>query len=72
MNAWTFLRELHKVCHFQTKEGKCYGDASSSELKRWCQNGALVINGEKVAWDEELDFPMFSVVLFPKNKVTLL
>ena len=71
-NAWQFLRDLHEICHFQTREGKCAGKASGSELKRWCQNRALIINGEPVAWDEEMDFPIFSVVLFPKKKITLL
>jgi hypothetical protein len=63
---------LHDVCHFQTREGKRVGRASNSELKRWCQNKALIINGETVDWNEPMDFPMFSVVLFPKSPVTLL
>ena len=71
MNAWGFLRDLHSVCAFQTKEGKRVGRASASELKRWIQNNALMINGETVKWDEEIDFPIISVVLFPKNPVTL-
>ena len=71
MNALMFLRDLHKVCHFQTREGKRVGEASGSELKRWLQNGAVVVNGEKVAWDEEMDFLIFSFVLFPKHPVTL-
>lgn len=72
LTAWGFLRNLHEVCSFQTREGKKTGKASSSELKRWIQNKALLINGEPVTPDEVLDFPMFSVVLFPKNPVTLL
>lgn len=72
MNAWEFLRRLHEVCHFQTREGKKVGRASASELKRWIDNGALVINGERVASGEPMDFPMHSVVLFPKHPVTLL
>jgi hypothetical protein len=71
MNAWMFLRNLHEVCHFQSREGKKVGKASTSELKRWIQNGALVINNEKVTVDEEIDFPITSVVLFPKNPITL-
>jgi len=71
--AWQLLRDLNEVCHFQTREGKLVGQASNSELKRWCMNKAFIINGESVAWDEEMDFPIFSVVLFPKNRrVTLL
>ncbi len=72
MNAWQFLISLHEVCRFQTREGKKVGTASNSELKRWCQNKAFIINGESVAWDEILDFPIFSVCLFPKNQITLL
>jgi hypothetical protein len=72
MNAWMLLRELHNVCHFQTREGPRVGDASASELKRWLQNGAVIVNGEKIAWDEEIDFPIFSFVLFQKKPITLL
>ena len=64
--------ELNKLCHFQTKEGKKVGAVSNSELKRWLQNRAVIVNGEALAWDELMDFPIFSVVLFPKNPVTLL
>lgn len=44
MTAWEFLRDLHIVCKFQTREGKKVGVASNSELKRWIQNKALIIN----------------------------
>jgi hypothetical protein len=55
---------MHEICHFQTREKSKVGKASSSELKRWLQNGALKINAESVAWNESLDFPMFQVRLF--------
>ena len=72
MNALAFLIDLHAVCHFQTKEGKKVGRASNSELRRWLQNGAVWVNGETVQWNEEIDFPIFSLVLFPKSsKVTI-
>ena len=71
INAWAFLKELNLVCQFQIREGKRYGPVSNSELKRWIQNKALIINGEPVNWDEPIDFPIFSVVLFPKNPITL-
>lgn len=72
MTAWELLRTLHEVCSFQTREGKKVGKASTSELKRWIQNGALVINGEKVEWDEPIDFHVFSMILFPKKPITLI
>ena len=68
MNFWMWLRDLNEVCHFQTREGKKVGAASSSELKRWLQNKSVLVNGEPVEWDEPIDFPIFSVVLFPKGK----
>jgi hypothetical protein len=64
MNAWMWLRSLHDICHFQTREGKKVGRATNSELKRWLSNGALKINNESVLWNEEMNFPMFQVRLF--------
>lgn len=72
MNGFGLLRNLHEVCGFQTREGAKVGKASSSELKRWLQNKAVIINGEVLDWNEEIDFPVFSLVLFPKSRrVTL-
>lgn len=69
--AWGFLIDLHKVCKFQTREGAKVGPASNSELKRWLQNKAMIVNGEPVQWNELMDFPIISVVLFPKKPITL-
>ncbi len=72
MTMWEFIRELHSVCCFQSKEKRVV-TATNSELKRWIQNKALEIIGEKVEWNEQLDFPLSSVVLFPKRgRITLL
>ena len=62
-----WLCELHKDCHFQTIEGKRVGDASKSELKRWIQQRVVMINYTFPAWDEPMNFPVFSLVLFPKG-----
>lgn len=67
LTGWEWLRNMHRVCHFQTMEGKKVGDASMSELKRWLLNGVVRINGQGLQWDEPVDFPIFSCVLFPKN-----
>lgn len=40
---------------------------SNGELKRHMQQGGVLINGEKVEPDEEVDFPVFSLVFFPKS-----
>lgn len=72
MTALQMLTSLHEVCHFQTKEGKKVGRASNSELRRWIQNKAVLFNNESVELNEEIDFPIFSLILFPKNPITLL
>jgi 23S rRNA-/tRNA-specific pseudouridylate synthase len=47
--------------------------ASKSEVKRWLKNSAIRFNGRTLKPEELLDFPLYSVVLFPKgNRVTIL
>lgn len=47
--------------------------ASKSELRRWFDAGNVWINAERVEWNEPMDFPLTSVVLFPNgNRITLL
>ena len=69
MNTWELLMSLNESCSFMSRERS--GKASNSELKRWCKNQAVQINGERVKWDQEVEFPIIEMVLFPKNKVTL-
>jgi len=40
---------------------------SNGELKRHMQQGGVLVNGERVAPDELIDFPVFSLVFFPKS-----
>jgi hypothetical protein len=47
--------------------------ASKTELRRWFDAGNVQINGERATWDEAMDFPLSSVVVFPNGKrITLL
>ena len=39
---------------------------SNGELKRHMQQGGVLVNGERIAPDELIDFPVFSLVFFPK------
>ena len=69
MNTWELLMHLNEVCQFMSKERA--GKASNSELKRWCKNQAVCINGVRMKWDEVIDFTIESMVLFPKKPITL-
>lgn len=63
MNAITFIEQF-KIF---SREGKVQ-PASKSEVRRWVQAGAVKVNGEQLNVDEIIDFPIFSLVLFPKGK----
>lgn len=68
MKAIDFLLQFHKVAPFPTKEGKKVGPASSSEIRRWIKNKAVLFCGQEVDIDEEIDFPITSLVIFPNSK----
>ena len=71
--GWQYLISLNQVCSFTSRENP-KKSASNSELKRWCQNSVLRINGTPVKYDEEILYPdeIESVTLFTKqNKITL-
>ncbi len=70
MTALAWLKVVHETCYFTSRERT--GVASNSELRRWLSNGAVRVNRERVGPDEEMAFPLTSVVLFPSgNTVTL-
>ena len=40
---------------------------SNGELRRHIQQGAVLINAERIDPNEVIDFPVFSLVFFPKS-----
>lgn len=73
LNCWAFLQWWgREVTPFPTRERggreRGFPPASNSELRRWCQQGAVVINGRKMNWNDEVQFPIQSFVLFPSGK----
>lgn len=47
--------------------------ASNSEIRRWLDNSAVRFNGKPMKPKEMLDFPLHSVIIFPKgDRITLL
>jgi hypothetical protein len=41
---------------------------SNGELRRHMQQGGVLVNTERIAPDEPMDFPVFSLVFFPKSQ----
>lgn len=42
-------------------------EMSNGELRRLISQGAVLINGESVVHNELVDFPVFSLVYFPRS-----
>jgi hypothetical protein len=42
--------------------------ASKSELRRWLKAGNVICNGKTLAENAEVDFPVESLIIFPKGK----
>ena len=49
------------------KTGRC-NESSNGELRQWFKQGSVRINGRIVQQNEEVDFPVTDLVLFPKSK----
>lgn len=48
---------------------------SNRELRRHMQQDGIIVNGERVTPEEQIDFPIFPLVFFPKSamrKTTLI
>ena len=65
MDAFKFLGSLRPAIPFSAE--KPCTVMSGSELRRHIQQGGVLINGERIAADEPIDFPVFSIVFFPKG-----
>ncbi len=65
MTALQFLNSLRPALPMST-ETPCT-QMSNGELRRLMQQGAVICNGERLDPNELIDFPVFSLVFFPKS-----
>lgn len=73
VTALEFVMRVHNAgpMGFWSRELK--GPASNSEVRRWLDNAAIRFNGRALKPKEMLDFPVYSIILFPKaNRITIL
>jgi hypothetical protein len=42
--------------------------ASGTTVRQWIEQGVIQINNEPVTANEFIDFPVFSIVVFPNSK----
>lgn len=67
MKAIDFIHQFRVF----SRESKC-APASKSEVGRWIAARAVQVNGEPLDVAELVDFPVFSLVIFPRGqRVTL-
>lgn len=71
MTILQWLNSLRPAIPFSAEktvdaDGKCVL-MSNGELRRQAKQGAILINGERFDADEPMDFPVFSLVFFPKS-----
>ena len=70
--ALNYVRALDWLATFRLFSRERCAVASKTELRRWFDAGNVHINAERMAWDEPMDFPLTSVVIFPKgDRITL-
>ena len=65
MNALQYLNNLRPAIPLSIE--KPTSQMSNGELKRHIVQGGVLINGEKVGFEEPINFPVFSLVFFPKS-----
>ena len=73
MTAYEYLCERQKFLP-ASREVQSLGRAvSKGEIKRWLQNKAVLINGRRPDWKDEISFPIFELIFWPnsdKNRTT--
>lgn len=74
MSVFDFLWRLHtECCRFQTREGARVGPLTSkSEMRRWFERKSVIVNGQLANATDPVPNEWLSLVLFPRNPVTLL
>ena len=72
MKALQWLNSLRPALPLSIERGEDktepHRPMSNGELKRHMQQGGVLVNGERIAPDEEIDLPVFSLVFFPKSQ----
>lgn len=69
MNVLQYVSDMSQACGGFHSVEKRPAKASGSELRRWIQQSAVVINGQVMRDPKaKIELPVKSFVLFPKSK----
>ena len=67
MTALEYLKELPRTW-LPVNVERGIKRASNSDLWRWLNMGAIIINGEKPKPKDEIEFPIRQLIFFPNGK----
>jgi hypothetical protein len=59
-----FLFQFHLPC---SRERNRPAQPTRSEVRRWCEQQAVLINGRRAHWRDTVDFPLWQVIFFPAS-----
>jgi len=66
MNAFEYLKSFEFLP--QRGANLINRRPSNSEIRRWLQNKSIIINGEKPPPEDEIEFPVTSLIFFPASR----
>ncbi len=66
VTAFEYLKELPR--DWLPFNGERMKASSNSDLWRWLNMGAIIINGEKPKPKDEIKFPVWQLTFFPNGK----
>ena len=73
VTALEFVMRIHNSGTLGFWSRELNAPASNSEVRRWLDNAAVRFNGKPLKPKDMLDFPLYSVIMFPKaNRITIL
>lgn len=61
----SFLTRFHLPC---TRERGSAAQPSRSEIRRWCEQQAVLLNGQRVHWSTAVSFPVWQLIFFPNSR----
>lgn len=64
ITAWQYMQAIGAKGFWNQEEKKA---ASNSLLRRWLEQGVIRFNGKILKPNDVLDFPLISVIIFPKS-----
>ncbi len=64
MTVLDFLSQFHLPV---TRERGSAAQPTRSEVRRWCEQQAVLINGQRVRWNDPIIFPVWQCVFFPSS-----